>query len=295
VKLLNERLTPRAVGLALFTAVLWGGNSVAIKAALSGAPPISLAAARFLLGGLAILLWAILARIPLRLGRGERRGLALLLLLFISQIYLLNAGTQYTLASRSTVFISTYPFFTALFAHRFLPGDRLSRLKVAGMALSFLGVVLIFAESLAVGRLHYLPGDLMVLASGVLLGARQVYTKRLAQDIHPGRLLLWQAGLSIPIFVALSAAFESDHAYNLTFEVWGAVLYQGLVVAGFCFMVYTSLLKTYRASRLAVFGFITPVFGVFLSNALLGESISIGLVASVLLVGAGIAVVNHEA
>ena len=174
---LNERLTVQAGSLALLTAILWGGNSIAIKIALDGLPPLALAAARFLLGGLAVMLWAIFARVPLvRPGSGERRGLFQLVLLFIAQIYLLNAGTHFTTAGRSTVFISTYPFFTAVFAHLFMSGDRLSRLKIMGMALSFSGVVLVFAESLTKGHLGYLLGDVMVLISGLLLGARQVYT-----------------------------------------------------------------------------------------------------------------------
>lgn len=294
MKVLNERLTLSAGSLALLTAVLWGGNSVAIKVALAGMPPLALAGTRFLLGGLTVFTRAILIRIPLRLKAGERRGLFQLVCLFIAQIYLLNAGTHFTLASRSTVFISTYPFFTALFAHLFLPGDRFSRLKIIGMVLSFAGVVLIFAESLALGELGHLPGDLMVLISGLLLGARQVYTKRLTQGIHPAKLLFWQATLSLPLFALLSALLEGGTSYRFTPAVVGAILYQGLIIAGFCFLVATTLLRRYRASRLGVFGFVTPVFGVLLSNLLLGESLSPGLLASMLLVGVGIAIVNSE-
>ena len=295
VKILNERLTLKATTLSLLTVTLWGGNSVAIKIALSGIPPLALAGARFLLGGLVVFCWTMVLRIPLQLSGPERRWLLLLVLLFLAQIYLLNTGTLYTTAGRSTIFISTYPFFTALFAHLSIPGDRLSRLKVVGMVVSFTGVVLIFAESLALGNLQYLSGDLMVLTSALLLGARQVYAKWLTQGIHPAKLLLYQASLSLPVFFLLSALFESHIAYTFTPEITAAVLYQGLVIAGFCFIVATSLLRRYRASRLGAFGFITPVFGVLLSNLLLGEGLTTGLLASMLLVGAGIAIVNSEA
>jgi drug/metabolite transporter (DMT)-like permease len=294
VIVLNERLTLQAGSLALLTAILWGGNSIAIKVALDGLPPLALAAARFLLGGMAVMLWAIYARIPLRPGSGERRGLFQLVLLFIAQIYLLNAGTHFTTAGRSTVFISTYPFFTAVFAHLFMPGDRLSRLKITGMTLSFLGVVLVFAESLTRGDLGYLPGDVMVLMSGLLLGARQVYTKKLTQYIHPARLLLWQAALSLPVFILLSAFLENQIPSGIRPDIVGAIFYQGLVVAGFCFLISVSLLRRYRASRLGVFGFVTPVVGVVFSDLLLGEAISPTLLASVLLVGIGVAIVNSE-
>ena len=295
MNVLNERLTLKAGSLALLTATLWGGNSVSIKLGLAGIPPVALAGIRFILGGLIVLAWAALTRVPLRLSGNEKQALCKLAFLFIVQIYLLNVGTQFTLGGRSTIFISTYPFFTAIFAHLFIPGDRLTRLKTAGMALSFAGVVLIFAESLALDQLQHIPGDLVVLTSAILLGARQVYTKRLTQGIHPVRLLLWQAALSIPVFFLFSAAFEGDAPYRWSLDIAGAILYQGMVIAGFCFILQVHLLRRYRASRLSVFGFITPIFGVLLSNLLLGEGISIGLVGSMLLVGAGIAVVNYEA
>ena len=294
MKVLNERLTPAAGCLASLTAILWGGNNIAIKFALMGFPPFALAAIRFVLGAAFILIWVYVSRVPLRMESGERQGLFLLAFLFTVQIYLMNAGIHHTLAGRSTIFISTHPFFIALFAHILLPGDRLSPLKIVGMTLSFLGVILIFAESLVMGDYQYLLGDLMVLISGLLLGLRIVYTKRLTQGIHPGKLLLWQAALSIPAFLLLSLIFEGDYSYQLNTEVVLGILYQGLVIAGFGFMIHTILLQRYVASKLGVFHFATPLFGVVFSNILLGEAISIGLIGSMILVAVGITIVNYE-
>ena len=289
----NDALNIRAALLNLLTAVLWGGNSLSIKLALAGIPPLCLAGIRFLLGGLTVYLWGKTLGLPLSLNRNERKGIAGLVLIFITQIYLLNIGTAHTLASRSTIFISAYPFFTALFAHFFISGDRISATKIGGMALAFSGVVLVFAESIALRDLQYLTGDLLVLTSAILLGARQIYTKRLTQAMHPVKALLWQALPSLPIFFLLSALFESSATFHLNARILGGVLYQGLVVAGFCFILLTTLLQRYSASKLAVFGFITPVVGVIASNLLLGDPISPGIVISLLLVGLGITLVNR--
>ena len=287
----NERLNTRAALLNLLTAILWGGNSVSIKLGLSGIPPLCLAGMRFLLGGLVVYVWTRPLKIDLKLQRNERRGIVGLIFIFLAQIYLLNAGTDYTLASRSTIFISAYPFFTAAFAHLFIPGDKISTRKMTGMVLSFLGVILIFAESLSLGALQHLLGDILVLASAALLGARQVYLKRLTQNMHPGKVLLWQSAPSVPIFFFLSVLFETQ-TVQLDIIVLSAVLYQGLVVAGFCFILLTSLLKRYSASRLSVFGFITPIVGVIVSNLLLGDPISPAILLSLALVGIGITIVN---
>ena len=120
----NDRLDTRATLLNLLTAILWGGNSVSIKLGLAGIPPLCLAGVRFLLGGIVVYLWTRPLDLDLKLKRDEQRGVLGLIVIFFTQIYLLNMGTAYTLASRSTIFISAYPFFTALFAHLFIPGDK---------------------------------------------------------------------------------------------------------------------------------------------------------------------------
>ena len=287
----NERLDTRATLLNLTTAILWGGNSVSIKLGLAGIPPLCLAGVRFLLGGLVVYLWTRPLNLDLKLKRGERRGVLGLIVIFFTQIYLLNVGTAHTLASRSTIFISAYPFFTALFAHFFLSGDKISTRKMIGMVLSFLGVVLIFAESLSLNEFQHLLGDILVLASASLLGARQVFLKRLTQNMHPGKVLIWQSAPSLPLFFVLSALFETQ-PIQLDLRVLSAVFYQGFVVAGFCFILLTILLQRHSASRLAVFGFITPIVGVVISNLLLGDPISPGILLSLALVGIGITIVN---
>ncbi len=290
----NDRLTRSAAALTVLTAVLWGGNSVAIKMALAGVSPLFLAGLRFLLGGLFVTAWAVITRASIKLAPGQFARMLRLIILFVSQIYLLNAGTHYSLVGRSTVLISAYPFFTALFAHRYIEGDRTTRSQFIGMSLSFSAIVIVFAESFAMGRLEYLFGDGLVLASACLLGARQVYTKRLAQDIPPTKLLVWQAFTSLPIFFGTSLLFEAEPRMILSVDVVSGVLYQGIVVAGFCFLIFLGLLKKYKASRIGVFGFITPLFGVILSGLLLKEPVSPALIGSVLLVGIGIVIANRE-
>ena len=290
----NERLTRAGATLTLLTAVLWGGNSVAIKMALAGVSPLFLAGLRFLLGGLFVAAWAIITRTQLKLAPGEFGRIFRLIVLFVTQIYLLNEGTHQTLAGRSTVLISSYPFFTALFAHLYIEGDPASRSRFIGMALSFSAVIVVFAESFATNQFDYLSGDAMVLASGCLLGARQVYTKKLAQDIQPTKLLVWQSFISLPIFFGASLLFESEPRMVLTPSVTVGIVYQGAVIAGFCFLVMVGLLKKYQASRIGVFGFITPLFGVTLSSLLLEEPLSPALVCSVLLVGIGIVIANRD-
>ena len=71
--------------------------------------------------------------------------------------------------------------------------------------------------------------------------------------------------------------------------------FQSLVVSFASFLVWFWLLRTYLASRLGVFSFLTPLFGVLLGVWLLGEAIEPRFVAGSVLVLAGIGLVNARA
>jgi len=290
--MLNQPITFKAAAAAILLGTLWGGNTPAIKIALEGVPPLALAGIRFIMGALTVLVWVMVARIPLRPNRNERRLLFFLVILFVLQIYTLHSGTGYTLAAHAGVFVLTAPLFVTLLAHFFLPGDRMNKFKVVGLTFSFAGIIVIFAEGFVTSATDYLIGDAIVILSGFLLGARQVFTKTLTQSIHPARLLFWQATLSVPVFFILSYLFEDLSAIRLDTKIVLSIVYQGVVVAGLCFIFWTLLLHRYNASRLSVFGFISPIAGVVISHLLLGEPITHALLLGGTLVAAGIAVVN---
>lgn len=252
---------------------------------------MALAFLRFVLGLVVVGGWALYRRIPLGLKPGEFSRLLLLTAIFIFQIIVLNTGTMFTTASRSTIFVNVYPFFTALFAHFWIPGERLSLTKTFGIIVAFSGVFVTVAPDLGNGETSIL-GDLLVLASGCFLGLRVVVTKLLVQSIHPYRLLVWYLSLSLPVYAVLSLLFESNKTFQLTLASGAALLYQGGVVAGYCFLAWTAILERYSASKLVVLFFVTPLSGVLFSHLLLGDELTFSLLTGSVLVAAGIYLVN---
>ncbi len=289
----NDSVGLNAACWALLMAVLWGGNSVAIKIGLNAMPPASMAALRFFFGIITIWLGCLFSGVSIRVPFSAWRGLFGLGLLFTTQIWLLNAGTSYTTAGRSGVLINIFPFFVAIFSHLFVRGDRITAVKAIGLICSFLGISFLFIESIQLEDTQYLLGDAMVTLSGLLLGLRQVVLKLLVQGLHPLQVLFWQAGIGLPLFVLWSVLFESEVTEQMNWTIWLAVLYQGVVVAGFCFVLMVLLLRHHSATRLGVFSFVTPIVGILLSAWILEEEISFWLWVSVLLVTIGIVVANR--
>jgi len=287
-----ERAGAKIIALVLLLALFWGGNTVFLKISLRDIPPLAAAGFRFSLGMLVILLWAASHQIPLKPQKGEFLSLLFLSAMFTMQIGLFNLGTKFTYASHATILINTHPFFTAMMAHFFIPGDELNIRKIFGLVVAFSGVLIIFRGNLDL-QLSYLLGDLLVLISGFLLGSLNVLTKRLIQYINSYRLLTWEMLLSLPIFFGLSFVFEGIDNYHFSYPALSAILYQGLVVGGFCFVTWTLILKRHSPSKLAVLFFTTPLFGVLLSVIFLHEPVTWNLAFGAVFVAVGIYIVNR--
>lgn len=280
-----------AGSLAVLTFALWGGNNLAVKISVEALPPLAAAFYRFALGLGFFLLMARLRGDSLRLEQGQFAPLAGLALLFIVQIATLNVGTVHTSAARGTVFLGAHPLFIALFA-ALLAGERLGLLKVVGLGLAFAGVVATFADAF-LGAGETLLGDGLMLLSAVLLGLRLVVLKKIIATMPQFRALAWQVGLSLPVFALLTLTLERGRWGDVGARHVFAMLYQGVVVAGFCFSVNAWLYQRFRAGDVAAYTFTVPLWGVLFCYLIAGDPVTAWLAAGVGLVALGIAIASR--
>jgi drug/metabolite transporter (DMT)-like permease len=292
----NKKISLKVALFVLFTALLWGGNGVSVKIGLQGIPPLALAGLRFGLGFLCIAGWILWTRTSIRIRPGEIYPFTIISFLFTIQICLLNIGLTKTLVSYSTLIFSLYPFFIALLANYFIPGDRLTRRHISGLLVAFLGIFVIVLGKLGgPTNQNIWFGNLLTLISSLCLSTQFVYTKRIIRGIDPIKLLFWQMIYCVPTFFLLSLFTERGIShYTITPKVIWALLYQGMVVAGFCFIGRNLLLKQYPASKLSAFFSTSPLFGVLLSILILHEPITLEILMGGSLVGVGIYLVNSK-
>ena len=133
-----------------------------------------------------------------------------------------------------------------------------------------------------------------MLVSGFILGVLGVYTKKLVQRINAYKLLFWQMIFALPLFFGLGLIFERSSPHTLSLRLVLAILYQGAIIAGFCFVAWTLILKRHSASKASAFLFATPLFGVGLSSLMLQEAITPYLIVGAILIAGGIYVVNRN-
>ena len=290
----RQPLTARAGALALLLSTLWAGNPVANKAGLDDAGPMRLGWLRFAIGGVVVLIYADATRQSFRVLRHEWVPLALLGTLFTVQLAFMNIGQDFSTAGHAVVVTSTFPLWTGVFAHFFVPGDRMSRSRTLGTLVAYSGVIAVFYKGFADSSSDFLVGDLLLLGSAVLLGGRQVYLSQLGQGIAQHKLLISQGVFGVTAFVIASLIFESDEAFVVTTRLVVALLYTGVLIAGLGFIGQTWLLKRYLPSRVTAISLSQPIFGVLFSWWILGESVGGELYIGAALVVVGSALAQRK-
>lgn len=292
---------PQPIGLssaiiAVIVSILWGGNVVSIRAGVDSVPPLWSAFWRMLTGVIFVAGWSALRGVPLKPSRNEYLPLFALGVLFTIQIGLLNTASAMTSPAYGVVILNSYPIFANLAGHfgkRFAVHEEpITGIRALGLILAFAGIaVLAFGRPDKGLAPQPLLGNLIMVVSSFLLGVRQVYTRWLVQNIDPARSIVWQMALSVPLFLVIAMVSEPMLLKPLSSEAVYAILYQGVIVAGICFIVWAELLKKHSAGTLTMFSFIVPICGIYLSSLMFKEALAPGLFTGTALVLAGVLVV----
>jgi drug/metabolite transporter (DMT)-like permease len=286
-------LSPGAAALMLMLCVSWGFNQIAVKLALPDIPPMLQATIRST-GALPVLL--LIARL-----RGvklfERDGTLwpglFAGLMFGLEFVMIYRGLLLTSASRAVVFLYTAPFFVALGSYQFL-GERLRASQWAGLGLSFAGVALAIGVPQADVDANVLLGDLLVVGGGALWAATTLLVKGTSLlRVPPEKALGYQVAVSIPI-LALAAWISGETLTRVPGPLALVLMvYQAVWVVGLTFLIWFGLVKTYSASKLSAFTFITPLFGVVASYFIMKDTLTPVFGAAAVLVIAGLYLVNR--
>jgi drug/metabolite transporter (DMT)-like permease len=293
--------------LTTLLCLIWGFQQVAIKFAAADLSPLMQIGIR---SGLAALLVALAMRwqgeaVFVRDGSGNA-GMAAGLL-FAIEFVLIGEGLRCTSASHMVVFLYTAPVFAALGLHVTLPSERLAPLQWAGIALAFAGILVAFlmrggtsgtsstsSASSASGTTgsNVLLGDTLALAAGIAWGATTVVIRNsvLAKASAKRTLLYQLAGASV---LALAVALASGQSgWRVTPMLLVSMTFQTFVVAFFSYLAWFWLMRRYLASRLGVFTFMSPLFGVAFGVTLLGETLEPSFLVGAAMVLAGVVMVS---
>jgi drug/metabolite transporter (DMT)-like permease len=287
---------------AFFCCLLWGSAFPCIKIGYSlfnipssdTAAQILFAGIRFTLAGvIAIILGSIMNKKPL-LPKKQSIGniIKLSMLQTVIQYVFFYVGLANTSGVKASIIEGVSAFVAILVASLLFKQETLTARKIIGCIIGFAGVVMVNVTGNGVDLSFSFIGEGFIFLSTISYAFSSVFLKKYSADENPVVLSGWQfiAGGIIMMICGLAAGGR----INTWTSAGAAMLIYLSMVSAVAYSLWGILLKYNPVSKVAVFGFMNPVFGVILSAVLLNEagSISVISVVALLLVCVGIYIVN---
>lgn len=274
---------------SLFTIFIWGTTFISTKILLKAFTPIEILFIRFVIG-----YFALLALYPHRLKVKERKqelyfagaGLCGITLYFLLE----NIALTYTLASNVGVIISIAPFFTAIFAHLLLAGEKMRAQFFIGFAVAVGGIFFISFNGSSQLKLNPM-GDILAVLAAVVWAIYSVLTKKISgyhyHTISVTRRIFFY-GLLFMMPVLFIFKFEPDMDQILKPVNLFNIIFLGFGASAICFVTWNYALKILGAVKTSVYIYMVPVITVITSVLILHETITGTAVLGILLTLAGL-------
>ena len=276
----------------LFLAALWSSSFLVIKVSVVTIPPLTLTVIRLFVA--MIILLSILLYKGEPLPKSGKAWFMCFLVGFFGNVLpfsLISWGEVVVESGLTSVLMAMMPLSTVILAHFFTEGDRLTSQRLVGISIGFLGIVILVGPSVFGGLGEDGLRQLAIAMAGLSYGITTV----VARNMPPSSVL----GRSVAIMMA-------GFLFLLPFALWieqpwmlepsntaliGAI-HLGVFPTALASLIYLKLIGERGAGFMAYINYLIPIMGVIWGASLLGEEVTIQVVAALGAILLGLFVAN---
>lgn len=287
---------------ALLCCALWGSATPFIKIGYELLLPernvpstILFAGIRFTLAGMLTVLIYSIARRKFLYPQKENWGKVAIISSFqtVIQYIFFYIGLANTTGVKGTIISGSNAFFAMIIASLFFKQEKLTVKKVVACVIGFAGIIVVNLDGLELNM--NFTGDCFVLFSAIAYATSSVLMKRYSKYEDPVVLSGYQFIIGGIFMIIAGLIFGGN--MNIESAKGIAVLIYLAFLSAIAYSLWGILLKFNSVSRVTIFSFMIPVFGVLLSNLLLDEQSNvpvINLLITLVLVCTGIVMLNYK-
>ena len=276
--------------------VFWGVSWALIKVSWGAAPPLMAASLRIIAAGLILAAAGALLRRHERLTRRDWGLLALTGLVSFTVCYgAVYIGEQRVSAALAAVLFATFPSFTLFFSWIHGLERRPGARRGAGMAVSFLGTVLLFADKVQLPDPEAYGYALLCLLSPIAGSWNRVVLKKHGQHLNPLALNCVPMLIGGAAMLPLSFLLEEGPYLRAEARGWAALLFLAAFSTALAFFLYYWLLSHMRATTLSLVTYATTLVAALSGWWLLHEPLSGTMAVGALVIFLGLGLVFWEA
>lgn len=290
-------MTPRTFGMLFSLAAVWGASFLFIRMGAAPFGPVPLMAMRVTIAAVCLLAFMLAVQRKGPVAGAPPKGFAamrghwpaLIVVGLLNQAvpFCLFAYAELTLSAGVTSVVNaTTPLWAALVAFLWL-GERLGRLRGAGMLLGLIGVIVLVWPDLThtAGQSSNALAPLAVLLATLCYGIAANYAKRRLGGVDS--LSIATGSMLVAAVALLPFAWFWWPANPISTQAWMAVLLLGVLCTAFAYGLYYALIASAGAARAVSVTFLIPVFGLLWGALFLKETITLATVTGACIVLAG--------
>ncbi len=287
----KDRLDAFGGAVLIGVTLLLAFNQIIVKIVNTGLQPVFFAGLRSALAVLFVWAWLVWRKRPPRLNRAAWGPGLLMGLVFAAEFLCLFLALDLTTVGRTSVIFYSMPVWFAILAH-FGLGERITPVRAAGLALAFCGAAWAILSGVSTGE-GSLTGDLFALGGAFgWAGTAFIARRPVMRAEGPEMQLFWMVLVSAPILL-LAAPLFGPLIRDLQPVHLAWLVFQASVVVAGGFIAWLWLMSIYPSSTVASFSFLTPIFALSLGAVIFGETITLAILGSALLVAIGIVLINR--
>jgi drug/metabolite transporter (DMT)-like permease len=277
----------------LLLCCIWGSTWLFIKLGLRDLPPLTFAGIRFVIAAIILFALILARRVPLPNKKRDWILLAVTGVMSFSLNYgLVFWGEQYISSGLAALLQSTLPAFGLIIAHFYLPGERMTLPRIAGVLLGVLGVGVIFSNQLQVSGPRALWGSAALVGSAFCAAYANVLVKTYGLNLQPTMLAGGQMLFGLVPLLLIGIPLEGNPLnYHWTPVAVLSLFYLAIVGTVIAFLLYYWLIHNMDVTKTMLIALVTPITAVILGMLILKEELHWRTIVGGAMIMSGIALI----
>ncbi len=277
--------------------IMFGSAFMFIKLAVQDFSPSMVAAGRIQVAAVMLVVVVLIRRESFGFLR-ETWPLLVALAIFgdCLPFYLISWGQQSVDSSIAGILMAVMPLTTIVLAHFFIPGERLTVLRVIGFLLGFAGILILLGPA-ALARLesgiNMVIPMLSILAGAVCYAINTILAKRLPKESY---LAISTAVLVIASLIMLPALLSTNGEWGIRFSSIGflSLLVLGIFPTALATILYFAVIARTGPSFMSQINYLIPVWAVLMGVVFLNESVGKNAILALAIILLGIAIAQRQ-
>jgi len=283
--------TPKMKIIAIISLVLiWGMAYPIYKVGLSYTPPILFAGMRTFIGGILLCLVLLPTLSKLKLKKNWKQYIISAILNTVLFFGIQTVGLMFLPGGMFAVLIYFQPVLLSVLAWLWL-GEDMTKKKIIGLILGGIGVLLISFYGIS-GDIPTV-GIFLAMITAIVWAIGTVYVKSVSARINFLWMIAMQTLIGVSVLLLIGNIFEDFSNITWNNEYIFSLGYGITLGIPIAYILYFGLINAGDSSKVASLTFLVPLISVLIGTLFLGETLTLSLLAGMLLVVCSIYIVNY--